>query len=256
MEEMRKKNIKAEVKEETSKSHIIRNRRRITLICLYTYPANTIQKSTNQSNSGRLIDNHGNWNGQPSRSSAGIGFRTGVLVVHHFQHNQTKEYELIIDPNYLTTVSAAGSIVLRNPKELMGGLGGTGGEQGDGMEERLVRVKDGKKMLVRRPNDPRKADKVDLEGESIDFVPGEQNMEEGGEFTVTISPDYVEMLGMNGNHVLRSLKHPSPGKEERERGSQKPELRSIDLSFCLIDLMYQRNVKMRIQTYSAHRVDF
>ncbi|KAK2943404.1 hypothetical protein BLNAU_21661 [Blattamonas nauphoetae] len=147
-----------------------------------------------------------NWNGQPSRSSAGIGFRTGVLVVHHFQHNQTKEedtaeererptfeigwrggrnfeygkeYELIIDPDYLTTVSAAGSIVLRNPKELMGGLGGMGGEQGDGMEERLVRVKDGKKMLVRRPNDPRKADKGDLEGESIDFVPGEQNMEEG-----------------------------------------------------------------------------
>ncbi|KAK2960052.1 hypothetical protein BLNAU_4935 [Blattamonas nauphoetae] len=30
-----------------------------------------------------------NWNGQPSRSSAGIGFRAGVFVVHHFQHNQT-----------------------------------------------------------------------------------------------------------------------------------------------------------------------
>ncbi|KAK2944201.1 hypothetical protein BLNAU_20870 [Blattamonas nauphoetae] len=96
------------------------------------------------------------------------------------------------------------------------------------MEERLVRVKDGKKMLVRRPNDPRKADKVDLEGESIDFVPGEQNMEEGGEFTVTISPDYVEMLGMNGNHVLRSLKHPSPGKEERERGVCKLDTATIE----------------------------
>ncbi|KAK2942174.1 hypothetical protein BLNAU_22901 [Blattamonas nauphoetae] len=30
-----------------------------------------------------------NWNDQPSRSSAGIGFRAGVFVVHHFQHNQT-----------------------------------------------------------------------------------------------------------------------------------------------------------------------
>ncbi|KAK2950271.1 putative signal recognition particle-docking protein FtsY [Blattamonas nauphoetae] len=141
-----------------------------------------------------------------------------------------KEYELKIDPDYLTTVSAAGSIVLRNPKELMGGLGGMGGEQGDGMEERLVRVKDGKKMLVRRPNDPRRADKGDLEGEFIDFVPGEQNMEEGGEYKVTISPDYVEMLGMNGNHVLRSLKHSSQvldGLTNKETLS--PELRLVSI---------------------------
>ncbi|KAK2960963.1 hypothetical protein BLNAU_4050 [Blattamonas nauphoetae] len=30
-----------------------------------------------------------NWNGQPSRSSAGIGFYADYFVVHHFHHNQT-----------------------------------------------------------------------------------------------------------------------------------------------------------------------
>ncbi|KAK2955592.1 hypothetical protein BLNAU_9451 [Blattamonas nauphoetae] len=122
----------------------------------------------------------------------------------HMKDGET--YDVVLSTNLVKTLGPNKAPQYQDPTDARGGMGAQNDWNGAEKEERTIEIKNGKKMLLRKEDDPLRSlpgDEGLYEGEYAEYIPGEEEWKDGDTLQVEIPKNYVTMKGPNGTTVLR-----------------------------------------------------